>query len=158
MQIRNSRIMHNTQTVIVRLFNTYGPGEHYHPYRSVNCKFCYHALKGLPITVHRGHFRTSTYIDDAVTAIANIVDNFIDGKIYNIGSDQYHDIETLAKYIWDYTGADKSLITYKDSEILTTLVKKPDITLSKKDLKYSPSISLEEGVYKTIDWMKKQMS
>lgn len=157
MQIRNSRIMYNTQTVIVRLFNTYGPGEYYHPYRSVNCKFCYHALKGLPITVHKGHFRTSTYIDDAVTAIANIVDNFIDGKVYNIGSDQYHDIETLAKYIWDYTGADKNLITYKDSEVLTTLVKKPDITASKKDLKYSPSISLEEGVYKTIDWMKKQM-
>ena len=50
-QIRNSIIEHETKTVIVRLFNTYGPGETYHPYRSVNAKFCYHALHGIPITV-----------------------------------------------------------------------------------------------------------
>jgi len=155
MQIRNSRIMYDTQTVVVRLFNTYGPGEYYHPYRSVNCKFCYHALKGLPITVHKGHFRTSTYIDDAVSAISNIADNFKSGKIYNIGSDQYHDIETLANYIWDYTEADRSLITYKDAEILTTLVKKPDIGASREDLKYIQTVGLKEGVEKTIDWMKK---
>ena len=54
MQIRNSMKMFNTETVIVRLFNTYGPGEYYHPYRSVNCKFCYHALNNLPITVYKG--------------------------------------------------------------------------------------------------------
>lgn len=156
MQIRNSRIMYKTKTVIVRLFNTYGPGEYYHPYRSVNCKFCYHALNGLPITVYKGHFRTSTYIDDAVSAISNIADNFKDGKVYNIGSDQYHDIETLADYIWEYTGADKSLITYKDAEILTTLVKKPDITASKIDLGYAPTVSLKDGVHKTIDWMRNQ--
>lgn len=156
MQIRNSRIMYNTKTVIVRLFNTYGPGEYYHPYRSVNCKFCYHALNNLPITVYKGHFRTSTYIDDAVEAISNIADNFKDGKIYNIGSDQYHDIESLADYIWEYVGADRSLITYKESEILTTLVKKPDITASKIDLGYKPTVSLKVGVEKTIDWMKQQ--
>ena len=55
MQIKNSQIMYGTETVIVRLFNTYGPGEFYHPYRSVNCKFCYHALHNLPIVVFKGH-------------------------------------------------------------------------------------------------------
>lgn len=156
MQIRNSRLQYGTQTVIVRLFNTYGPGEYYHPYRSVNCKFCYHALKGLPITVHTGHYRTSTFIDDAVSAVANIADNFIDGRVYNIGSDQYHDIETLADYIWEYTDADRSLIVYKKPEILTTLVKKPDITASKTDLMYQPTVTLKEGVRRTVDWMKTQ--
>lgn len=154
MQIRNSRIMYKTETVIVRLFNTYGPGEYYHPYRSVNCKFCYHALKGLPITVYRDHFRSSTYVEDSVDAISNIADNFIDGRVYNIGSNEYHDIETLADIIWNYTGADRSLITYAESEVLTTKTKTPDNTLSVNELGYKSSVKLKEGVESTIDWMK----
>ena len=49
MQIKNHEIMYNSDNVVVRLFNTYGPGEAYHPYRSVNAKFCYHAINNLPI-------------------------------------------------------------------------------------------------------------
>ncbi len=154
LQIRNSMLMYDTETVIVRLFNTYGPGEYYHPYRSVNCKFCYHALKKLPITVYKGHFRSSTYVDDAVRTIANIVENFIPGRVYNIGSDQYHDIETLAKIIWHYTSAPMDLITYKDTEKLTTIFKKTDISLAIKELNHKNSVVLEEGVKRTIDWMK----
>lgn len=154
MQIRNSRIMYKTETVLVRLFNTYGPGEYYHPYRSVNCKFCYHALKGLPITVYKDHFRSSTYVEDSVDAISNIADNFIDGRVYNIGSNEYHDIETLADIIWSYTGADRSLITYAESEVLTTKTKTPDNTLSVNELGYKSSVKLKEGVESTIDWMR----
>lgn len=154
LQIRNSRIMYNTETVLVRLFNTYGPGEYYHPYRSVNCKFCYHALFGLPVQVFRGFYRSSTYIDDCVRTIANIGDNFIDGRVYNIGSSQYHDIETLADIIWDYSKADRSLIEYKDCEILTTKIKKVDNSLAIKELNHQETVSLEEGVKKTIDWMR----
>lgn len=154
MQIRNSMAMFGTQTVIVRLFNTYGPGEYYHPYRSVNCKFCYHALKNLPITVFRGHYRSSTYVDDSVRTIANIADNFISGRAYNIGSKQFHDIETLANIIWEYTGASKDLIQYRESEILTTRIKKVDIQLAIDELGHKETVSLEEGIKRTIDWMK----
>jgi len=155
MQIRNSGILYNTETVIVRLFNTYGPGEFYHPYRSVNCKFCYHSLMKLPIIVFRGHYRSSTYVDDCVNTLANIIDNFIPGRIYNIGSDQYHSIETLADLIWSYTGAPKDIIQYRDSEKLTTKIKKVDISLSVKELGHKQTVSLEEGIKLTIDWMKK---
>ncbi len=154
MQIRNSISIFNTKTVIIRLFNTYGPGEYYHPYRSVNCKFCYHALHKLPITVYRGHYRSSTYIDDCVRTVANISNNFITGRIYNIGSNQFHDIETLAKVIWEYTQAPLDLIEYKESEMLTTKLKKVNIDLSVKELNHTQTISLEEGVKKTIDWMR----
>jgi len=155
MQIRNSGILYNTETVIVRLFNTYGPGEFYHPYRSVNCKFCYHSLMKLPIIVFRGHYRSSTYVDDCVNTLANIIDNFIPGRIYNIGSDQYHSIETLADLIWSYTNAPRDLIQYRDSEKLTTKIKKVDISLSVKELGHKQTVSLEEGIKLTIDWMRK---
>lgn len=155
LQIKNSHVLYGTETVIVRLFNTYGPGEYYHPYRSVNCKFCYRALKGLPITVHKGHYRTSTYIDDCTKTLANIIGNFIPGRTYNIGSSEYHSIETLANIIWDITGASRELITYEENEILTTKKKRVNIDLSIKELEHKTTISLEEGLKKTIEWMKK---
>ncbi|MCF7916306.1 MAG: NAD(P)-dependent oxidoreductase [Candidatus Omnitrophica bacterium] len=155
MQIKNSIELFDTETVVIRLFNTYGEGEYYHPYRSVNCRFCYHALKKLPIIVYRGHHRASAYIDDCVTTIANISKNFIGGRVYNIGSDQYHSIEDLADIIWSYTKAPRKLIKYEEPEKLTTRVKKIDISRAKKELNHKITINLEEGVKNTIDWMRR---
>ncbi len=156
MQIKNSATMYGTESVVVRLFNTYGAGETYHPYRSVNARFCYHALHNLPITVYKGYFRTSTYLDDTCRTLANIVDNFKPGEVYNIGGNTYHDIEMLVNIIWKYTGADEHLITYADSEILTTKSKLVDCSKAVTDLKHKNTVSLEEGIKKTIEWLKSQ--
>ena len=83
------------------------------------------------------------------------MDNFKAGEIYNIGGLEYHSIEKLVDIIWDYTKADKSLIYYEDSEILTTRSKKVDIDKAVKDLDHKLTVKLEDGVKKTIDWMKK---
>lgn len=155
MQIINSAIQYGTDTVVVRIFNTYGPGEWFHPFRSVNCLFCYNLLHGLPITVYSGHTRTSTYIYDAVNAIANIIDNFKSGEVYNIASEEHHTIEELAQIILKETGADESLVSYaQKAEILTTKDKVVDSTKCKTDLNFHSSMALEEGVKATIDWMK----
>jgi len=155
MQVYNSRSQHGTQTVMVRFFNTYGPGEWYHPFRSVNCLFTYNLLHGKPITVFKGHSRTSTYIYDSVRTLANIADNFIDGEIYNIASDQEHTIENLAEILVKYTKADSSLVDYRDhNEILTTKHKHVDASKSVRDLDHKNTVSLEEGVWETVQWMK----
>jgi dTDP-glucose 4,6-dehydratase len=153
-QIKNSAAQYGTESVIVRLFNTFGPGEWYHPYRSVNAKFCYHALIGRPITVYRDHHRTSTYLTDACRTLANIMDNFKPGETYNIGGTEYHDIETLAKLVWDYTKADPGLVHFAESEILTTRAKRVDVNKAVRDLNHHAEVSLEEGVKRTIDWMR----
>lgn len=155
MQIGNSRLLHHTPSVIVRLFNTYGPGEWYHPYRSVNAKFCYHALMGLPITVYRNHFRTSTYLADTVRTLANISGRFVDGAVYNIGGTEYHDVETLADIVWAYTDADRSLIHYEDQEILTTRSKKLNVSRAEKELGHVLTVSLKDGIHRTVHWMRK---
>jgi len=154
LQIRNSRIMYGTETIIVRLFNTYGPGEYYHPYRSAICKFCYHALSKFPIIIYKGHYRSNSYIDDCSRTIANISDNFIPGRIYNIGSNEYYSIEELADIIWNYTGAERDLIHYENSEKLTTKKKRVNIDLSIKELEHKSTVDIREGIKRTIDWMK----
>jgi dTDP-glucose 4,6-dehydratase len=104
--------------------------------------------------VFKDHYRSSTFIYDAVETISNISNNFIDGRVYNIGSNDYHNIEKLVDLIWEYTGADRSLITYAESEPLTTKTKTPDLTLSINELNHKQTVNLKDGVKKTIDWMK----
>lgn len=155
MQIRNSAAQYSTESVIVRLFNTYGPGEYYSPYRSVNCRFLYCALTGLPWVVFRGHSRTSTYLADTVRTLANIVDNFKPGETYNIGGDAEHTIEELSDTIIKVTGADPGLVEYRDAEILTTKSKRVDVQKSIVDLQHRNSYSLEDGIRLTADWMRR---
>lgn len=154
MQIRNSAIQSGTESVVVRLFNTYGPGEYYSPYRSVNCRFLYCALHNMPWTVFRGHSRTSTFLPDTVNTLSNIIDNFIVGETYNIGGNSVHTIEELSNVVIKVTGADPSLVNYQDSEILTTKNKTVDISKAVKDLKHHVTIGLEEGMQHTAEWMK----
>lgn len=154
MQIRNSALHYGTETVVVRLFNTYGPGEHYSPYRSVNCRFLYCALHGLPWTVFRGHSRTSTYLADTVRTVANITDHFRPGETYNVGGNDLHTIEELSDVVLKITGADQSLAHYEEAEILTTMLKRVDTSKSVRDLDHKNSYSLEEGMRLTADWMK----
>jgi dTDP-glucose 4,6-dehydratase len=153
MQVRNSVAQFQTETVIVRLFNTYGPGEYYSPYRSVNCRFLYCALMDLPWVVFRGHTRSSTYLADTVRTLASIVDRFRPSETYNIGGDQEHSIEDLSDTILRVTGADPRLVEYRDSEVLTTRHKRVDASKAVRDLGHFNSYSLEEGLRLTARWM-----
>src|SRR5206468_3615760 len=140
MQVRNSAIQYGTETVVVRIFNTYGPGEYYSVYRSVNCRFIYCALKGLPWVVFKGYGRTSTYLEDSVRTLANITSSFKPGEVYNIGGDQYHTIEELSDLTLKVTGSDRRLVEYRDAEILTTRVKRVDVTKAVRDLGHKTTV------------------
>lgn len=154
MQVRNSALLHGTETVVVRLFNTYGPGEYYSPYRSVNSRFLYCALSGIPWTVYRGHSRTSTYLADSVRTLSNIVANFKPGETYNIGGIELHTIEQLSDVVLEVTGADPALVRYEEAEIMTTARKRVDISKAIRELDHRNTYSLEDGMRMTADWMR----
>lgn len=155
MQIRNSVLQHGTESVVVRLFNTYGPGEYYSPYRSVNCRFLYCAFHGLPWTVFRGHARTSTYLADTVRTVANIVDHFCPGERYNVGGVDLHTIEELSDIILRVTGASSALVQYREPELLTTKIKHVDTSKAVNDLGHKNSYPLEDGMRLTAAWMRR---
>jgi len=155
MMIKNSAMQYGTETVIIRPFNVYGPGEHYHPYRGFIPKFIYHALHDIPYTVYLGHKRTLEYIDDFVYAVANVVDNFKPGEVYNIGGEKTYEIKYISDLILSYLGKDDSLVTYKEAEPFTTKIKIPDSTKAKRDLNWKVTVEPEEGIPRTIEWFKK---
>jgi dTDP-glucose 4,6-dehydratase len=156
-QIMNSATQFDTKSVRVRLFNTYGPGEPYSPYRSVICLFAYRALHDIPFTVYRGYKRTSTYIDDMSRTLANITDRFNAGEVYNIGGTDYHTIEDAAEIILRLTGKRaEDLVTYKDGEILTTRQKLVDSSKAQHDLDHRTTVTLEDGIGRTLDWMRQR--
>lgn len=156
-QVMNSATQFATESVRVRLFNTYGPGEPYSPYRSVICLFAYRALHDLPYTVYRGYRRSSTYIDDMARTLANISDTFRPGEVYNIGGTDHHTIEEVSDIVLRLTGKRaEDLVTYQDSEILTTRQKLVDSTKAERDLDHRSTVGLEEGIGRTLDWMRQR--
>ena len=154
MQCMNSAAEHGTETVRVRLFNCYGPGEYYSLYRSVVCRFIFSAMMGLPYTVYLGHHRTSIYITDMVRTLANIVERFNPGAVYNIGGTEYHDIKYLSDSILARLGLDDHLVTYADTEPFTTHDKKVSIEKATRDLDHKCLVTLDQGLSQTIQWMR----
>ena len=154
MQILNSAQAFGTETVRVRLFNLYGPGEPYSTYRSALCRFIYSALHGLPYTVYAHHTRSWLFIDDAVTALANIATNFRAGEVYNIASSQDVSMQHLSDMILRLAGGDGKLVTIKDEEGMTTHHKKVDSSKANRDLSLGVNVPLEEGLRRTVEWMR----
>ena len=154
MQILNSIKMFGTKTVRVRIFNVYGPGEYFSPYRSAVCKFVYYALNKKSLTVYRKHTRSWLYISDAVVSLGNIAEKFESGKVYNIANPESYTMEEVSNLILEYINLSKDLIGYKDYEFQTTKNKTVDVSNAVSDLGHKPKIVLADGVKNTIQWMK----
>jgi dTDP-glucose 4,6-dehydratase len=154
MQILNSAEAFQTETVRVRLFNLYGPGEPYSTYRSALIRFIYSALTGLPYTVYANHTRSWLYVDDAINSLANIATNFKGGEVYNIASADDVGMKDLSDVIVRLCKGNEKLVTVKDKEGMTTHHKKVDNAKAKRDLGLRLTVPIEEGLRRTVEWMR----
>jgi dTDP-glucose 4,6-dehydratase len=155
LQIINSGSMYETESVRVRLFNAYGVGEEYTPYRGWIPRFIFKAVHDEPYTVYLGHKRTLEYVTDLCRTLANIIDNFKPGEVYNLGGDTQYEIKYISDLILKNLGKDDTEVNYKKEEPFTTKVKTPDASKAKKDLDFKLTISAEEGIRRTTEWFKK---
>jgi UDP-glucuronate decarboxylase len=145
----------NVKSKIVRIFNTYGPNMHPNDGRVVS-NFIVQALKNQDITVYGEGEQTRSfqYVDDLVDGMIktmNTDDSFI-GPI-NIGNPDEFTILELAEKVIKLTDS-KSKIIYKPLPSDDPLMRKPDISLAKKELNWSPKVNLDEGLEKTISYFK----
>jgi dTDP-glucose 4,6-dehydratase len=157
LQCLNSAAMFGTETVRVRPVGCYGPHEYYSPYRGVIPIFVYHCLMNRPFKVYGSHKRIFDFVEDTCRTFANIVDNFIPGEVYNIGSDEKWvvDITTLAQMVVEITGAKPGLAQFHKEEGFTTKVKIVDYSKSRRDLNHKATVDLREGLTRYVQWMKK---
>jgi len=153
-QIMNFEKRFGNECMRLRFFNAYGPGEYYHHYRSVVCLFCYRALFGIPWQVYEGYHRVFMYIDDFIPSLAKACETFDPGEVVNIGGEEFRSVHELSDLILDYAGADPGLVSYLPEDEHNILNKRPDIEKAKKMFGHDPKITLEEGIPKTIEWMK----
>ncbi|MDG6909956.1 MAG: NAD(P)-dependent oxidoreductase [Nitrososphaerota archaeon] len=158
LQVRNATVVDGIEAVLVRLFNAYGPGEHYTPYRSAVCQFIYKALKREPYNVYLGYKRVFMYVDDLIPTLATIADRFRAKRVYNIGGTEYVEVKAVSDMILGELGLKDDLVSYVPQELHNTRNKRPSIELAKRELGHDPKIPLKVGIPKTIDWMKKVYS
>jgi dTDP-glucose 4,6-dehydratase len=155
-QIMNFERRHGIEAMRLRFFNAYGPGEYYHPYRSVVCLFCYRAMHDIPYEVYEGYHRVFMYIDDFIPTLATAAERFTAGSVYNIGGREFRSVRELSDLVLRLLGKSDALVTYLPEDKHNVQNKRPDIARAQRDLGHRPHVTLEEGVPKTIDWMRKE--
>ena len=141
---------------VVRIFNTYGPRMHPNDGRVVS-NFIVQALQGKNITIYGDGSQTRSfcYVDDLVTGLIAMMDTTASdftGPI-NIGNPDEFTIAELARLIIKLTGS-ASRLEYRELPQDDPIRRKPDISLAKSVLNWSPSVSLEEGLKKTIKYFR----
>ena len=155
LQVRNSAALTGTETVTVRLFNTYGPGEPYSEYRSVICKFIYSALHDLPYTVFLNHHRTSSYIDDTCARWRRSASASGRAPSTTSPATTYHDIKTVSDMILRACGKTDRLVTLPGLRARTTRATSDiDATRARDELGHRETVALEEGIARTIAWQR----
>ncbi|HOS15683.1 MAG TPA: SDR family oxidoreductase [Bacteroidales bacterium] len=147
--------MNNVDIKIVRIFNTYGPRMHPNDGRVVS-NFIVQALQGKDITIYGDGKQTRSfqYIDDLINGIIKMMEspNEFIGPV-NIGNPNEFTILELAQKVIEMVGS-KSKLIYKPLPSDDPMQRCPDISLAKKELNWQPSIQLENGLLKTIEYFK----
>ncbi|MCC5816003.1 MAG: SDR family oxidoreductase [Leptospira sp.] len=145
---------HKVDIRVIRIFNTYGPKMLADDGRVVS-NFIVQALQGNDITIYGDGSQTRSFCfaDDLVDGIIAMMnkDGFT-GPV-NLGNDGEFTVKELAEKVVKMTGS-SSKIVYHDLPSDDPTRRKPDLTLAKKELNFSPKVALEDGLKKTIEYFK----
>lgn len=151
--------MNNVNIKIVRIFNTYGPRMHPNDGRVVS-NFIVQALQGKDITIYGDGKQTRSfqYINDLINGMIKMMEspNEFIGPV-NIGNPNEFTILELAQKVIEMVGS-KSKLIYTPLPSDDPMQRCPDISLAKKELNWQPSIQLEKGLLKTIEYFEKLLN
>jgi UDP-glucuronate decarboxylase len=139
---------------IVRVFNTYGSHLAIGDGRVVS-NFIANAIRNRPLKLYNGGTQTRSlcYISDLISALRLGMSSNLSGPL-NLGNDQEITIQELAQLVIRLCGSNSVIIDGHDVEG-DPQRRKPDISLARALLDWSPQIGLEDGLKLTIDWFRK---
>lgn len=147
--------MHGVEIKVMRIFNTYGPKMHPSDGRVVS-NFIVQALKGDDITIYGDGSQTRSfcYVDDEIEGMIRLMNSRAEftGPV-NIGNPGEFTIKQLAELVIKLTGSSSKMV-YQPLPSDDPLQRRPVIELAKKELDWEPTVPLEEGLLKTIEYFK----
>lgn len=142
---------------IARIFNTYGPNMQKDDGRVVS-NFIVQALAKAPITIYGDGQQTRSfcYVSDLVEGLCRLM--FLDnlaGEVINLGNPNEQTIKEFATLVKELTKTGSEIVHTEPLPENDPLQRCPDITKAKNVLQWEPSVKLEEGLKKTIEYFKK---
>jgi UDP-glucuronate decarboxylase len=138
---------------IARIFNTFGPRMHPNDGRVVS-NFIIQALQNKPLTVYGEGEQTRSfqYVSDLVDGLHALMNDSYDGPV-NLGNPDEFTMKEFAEYVKKLTKSESEIQFLAKTEDDPSK-RKPDISLAKRVLGWSPRISVEEGLTKTIEYFQ----
>jgi UDP-glucuronate decarboxylase len=148
---------HNLRIKIARIFNTYGPRMHPNDGRVVS-NFIMQALSNKPITIYGDGLQTRSfcYVDDMIAAFLKLMStpDEVAGPI-NLGNPVEFTMLELAEKVIALTGSSSTII-HRACPQDDPVRRKPDITLAKSTLQWEPTVFLDEGLERTVDYFRRR--
>ncbi len=147
---------HDLRIKVMRIFNTYGPRMHPDDGRVVS-NFIVQALKGENITIYGDGSQTRSfcYVDDLVRGMVLLMNSSdeVTGPI-NIGNPNEFTILQLAETVKEMVGSSSEIIL-QDLPSDDPKQRQPNIDVARSVLNWEPTIELEQGLIKTIEYFRK---
>lgn len=151
------RRSHDVEVRIARIFNTYGPGMATNDGRVVS-NFILQTLRGEPVTVYGNGSQTRSfcYRDDLIEGLVRLM--ALDGKEprpVNLGNPEECSMLDLVQAVARACGREAT-VTYQPIPNDDPKQRCPDITRARELLNWSPTVSLQEGLQRTVSWFQNQ--
>jgi len=145
--------VNNLESKTARIFNTYGPRLNIDDGRVIS-NFINQSLKNKKITIYGDGLQTRSfcYVKDMVRGLLNLMESTYTGPV-NLGNEQEITIFDLAFLIKNKINPDIK-IEYLDLPVDDPRFRNPCIDLARTRLKWTPEVSLSEGLEKTISFFK----
>jgi nucleoside-diphosphate-sugar epimerase len=146
---------HSMPTVVLRLFNSYGPGEYPGKYRNVIPNFMYRLMNSQPLTITgTGHeSRDFTFAGDVVRALKLAMQApAAVGLTLNVASGVETTIRTLVETLFEVCGAETRVDYVPQREWDSVVRRCADISRITEALGFRPLVDLREGLRRTHEW------
>jgi len=136
---------------VARIFNTYGPRMLADDGRVVS-NFIVQALRGEPLTLYGDGAQTRSfcYVDDLVDGLVRLMDSDEVGPV-NLGNPAEVSVAELARQVMELTGSNTGVV-HEPAPVDDPRRRQPDISLARRVLGWEPTVSLREGLERTVAW------
>jgi dTDP-glucose 4,6-dehydratase len=154
--VRAYRDQHGLDVRVARIFNTYGPRMRLDDGRVIP-NFARQALTDEKLTVYGDGEQTRSfcYVSDMIDGLVALLESDVQEPV-NIGNPDERTINELAQVVLDVTGSGSD-ITHEELPPQDPQVRRPDISKARSELGWEPTVSLRDGLAKSIGYFEAQL-